>query len=258
MTGKNKSDYTVQAVAHALDLLEVFTPEADEWGVTALSQRLKLHKNNIFRLLATLESRRYIEQDQGSDQYRLGSKNLELGQTFAKQNGLLRQARPELERLTKECGENAYVAVLKGMSTVYLDMVESNHVVRVVPRVGVWLPAFCTAAGKVQLAFQSEPEIERRLPKELKGHTPNTLTDHTRLLEHLREVAAQGYAVDDEELDLEVRGVAAPIRDYTRRVVGAVTVSGPSLRFSRERIAEELVPLVKESAREISANLGSG
>ena len=94
MARKEKSEYIIQAVSHALDLLEQFHDEVDELGVTELSKRLKLHKNNVFRLLATLESRGYIEQNKATENYRLGLKALELGQTFIKQMGLLRQAKP--------------------------------------------------------------------------------------------------------------------------------------------------------------------
>ena len=102
MARKEKSEYIIQAVSHALDLLEQFHDEVDELGVTELSKRLKLHKNNVFRLLATLESRGYIEQNKATENYRLGLKALELGQTFIKQMGLLRQAKPILEKMVSE------------------------------------------------------------------------------------------------------------------------------------------------------------
>src|ERR671925_899404 len=136
MVRREKSNYVIQSVSHSLDVLEQFNGTVDEIGVTELSKRLKLHKNNVFRLLATLESRNYIEQNKVTENYRLGLKTLELGQTFIKQMGLLRQSRPVLERLVKECNETAYVAILKEQSIVYLDVVETDLTVRVVPRVG--------------------------------------------------------------------------------------------------------------------------
>ena len=215
MAKKEKSEYIIQAVSHALDLLEQFHDEIDELGVTELSKRLKLHKNNVFRLLATLESRGYIEQNKVTENYRLGLKTLELGQTFIRQMGLLRQSKPVLEALVKECNETTYVAILKDFNIIYLDAVETDMTVRVVPRVGSWLPAYCTAAGKVQIANMSE-----------------------------------------EELDIGVRCVSAPIRDYTRRIIGAVSISGPSMRFPDERMEKELIPLVKKASEEISVKLG--
>jgi DNA-binding IclR family transcriptional regulator len=257
MAKKDKSEYIIQAVDHALDLLEQFHGDVDELGVTELSKRLKLHKNNVFRLLATLESRNYIEQNRVTENYRLGLKTLELGQTFIKQMGLLRQSRPVLESLVKECNETTYVAILKESHIVYLDVVETDMTVRVVPRVGSRLPAYCTAAGKIQLAYMTDEELDHYLPtKELKAFTANTITDRDALKANLRKVAEQGYALDIEEMDIGVCCVGAPIRDYTRRIIGAVSISGPSMRFSMERIEKELVPLVKRAGEDISTKLG--
>lgn len=257
MAKKDKSEYIIQAVDHALDLLEQFHGDVDELGVTELSKRLKLHKNNVFRLLATLESRNYIEQNRVTENYRLGLKTLELGQTFISQMGLLRQSRPVLEALVKECNETTYVAILKEFHIVYLDVVETDLTVRVVPRVGSRLPAYCTAAGKIQLAYMTEEELSNYLPnKELKGFTPSTITDRDDLKKHLKIVAEQGYAIDNEEMDIGVCCVGAPIRDYTRRIIGAVSISGPSMRFSMERMEKELIPLVKRAGEDISTKLG--
>jgi len=257
MAKKEKSDYLIQSVSHALDLLEQFHDEVDELGVTELSKRLKLHKNNVFRLLATLESRGYMEQNKVTENYRLGLKTLEMGQTFVKQMGLLRQSRPVLEWLVRECNETSYIAIIKELDIIYLDVVETDLTVRVVPRVGARLPAYCTAAGKVQLAYVGEEELEQYFPvKDLKAFTPNTITDKGEFKQHLKVIAEQGYAIDDEELDIGVRCVSSPIRDYTRRIIGAVSISGPTMRLSRERIDKELIPLVKKAAAEISHNLG--
>ncbi len=257
MAKKEKSEYIIQAVSHALDLLEQFHDDVDELGVTELSKRLKLHKNNVFRLLATLESRNYIEQNKVTENYRLGLKTLELGQTFIKQMGLLRQSRPVLEGLVRECNETTYVAILKEFHIIYLDVVETDLTVRVVPRVGARLPAYCTAAGKVQIAYMTDEELANYLPaKEMKRYTPNTIIDRDELKKHLAQVAQQGYAIDNEELDVGVKCVGAPIRDYTRRIIGAVSISGPSMRFTDERLEKELIPLVIKASEEISSKLG--
>lgn len=257
MARKEKSEYIIQAVSHALDLLEQFHDDVDELGVTELSKRLKLHKNNVFRLLATLESRGYIEQNKATENYRLGLKALELGQTFIKQMGLLRQAKPILENMRSECNETCYVAIFKEGHVVYLDMAETDMTVRVVSRVGSRLPAYCTASGKVHLAFMSEDEIDEILPEQdFKTFTATTIKNRAELRNELKQVAEQGYAVDLEELDLGVHCIAAPIRDYTRRIVGAISISGPTMRLSTERIKNELVPLVLKSSEELSTRLG--
>jgi DNA-binding IclR family transcriptional regulator len=257
MAKKEKSEYIIQAVSHALDLLEQFHDDVDELGVTELSKRLKLHKNNVFRLLATLESRGYIEQNKATENYRLGLKSLELGQTFIKQMGLLRQAKPTLEKMVADCNETCYVAIFKEGHAVYLDMVETDMTVRVVSRVGSRLPSYCTAAGKIHLAYMSEDDINEVLPEEeFQSYTDTTIATRKALKKELEEVAEQGYAVDNEELDLGVNCVAAPIRDYTRRIVGSISVSGPTMRLGEERIANELVPLVLQASEELSTRLG--
>jgi len=257
MAKKDKSEYIIQAVSHALDLLEQFHGEVDELGVTELSKRLKLHKNNVFRLLATLESRGYIEQNRATENYRLGLKSLELGQTFIKQMGLLRQAKPILEHQVATCNETSYVAIFKEGHSVYLDVVETDLTVRVVSRVGSRLPAYCTASGKVHLANLSDEELLEMYPEPtFKTYTPTTIPSREALVAELKMIAEQGYAVDNEELDPGVRCVAAPIRDYTRRIVGAISISGPSMRMSDERIDKELIPLATKSAEDLSARLG--
>jgi IclR family KDG regulon transcriptional repressor len=254
---KDKSDYIIQSVSHALDLLEEFRGDTDELGVTELSKRLKLHKNNVFRLLATLESRGYVEQNKATENYRLGLKSLELGQTFINQMGLLRQARPVMENLVDQINETTYVGLVRENYAVYLDVVEAKQTVRVVSRVGARLPIYCTALGKVQLAYESEEEVEQILgTKELKRYTENTITEVPRLLRHLKDVAEQGYAIDNREFEPDVKCIAAPIRDYTRRVVGGLTVSGPASRLTDDRIQKELVSLVRRAGAEISTRLG--
>ena len=254
---KEKSEYIVQSVDRALDILEAFNYEQEELGVTELSQKLGLHKNNVFRLLATLECRGYIEQDKRTGNYRLGIKTFEVANIFVHHLGLRRQARPILEDLVNRCDETAYLAILDGPEVVYVLMHETSQTVRIVPRLGHRLPAYCTASGKVQLAYESRDHLVQVFEGHaLKKHTPHTIDNFDKLVTHLKEVTRLGYAVDDEELEEGVRCVAAPVRDYSHRVVAGVGLSGPVPRFSLERIEKDLVPLVKEAASKLSQRLG--
>ena len=155
MVRRDKSNYIIQSVAHALDVLEEFRDETEELGVTELSKKLKLHKNNVFRILATLQSRNYIEQNRSNDNYRLGIKCLELGQTFIHQRGLLKQASPILHDLAETTGETSYISILRGNEVIYLDAVETSSTVRVVSRVGLHMPLHATAAGKALVSYDS-------------------------------------------------------------------------------------------------------
>jgi DNA-binding IclR family transcriptional regulator len=253
----DKSEYVVRSVAKALDILAAFGYEHQELGVSELAQKLGLHKNNVFRLLATLETRGYVEQDKESGNYRLGLKTFEVGNVFLHHLGIRGQARPILEELVRRCNETAYLAVLDGAEVIYISMHETSHPVRVVTRVGRRLPAYCTASGKSQLAFESQDRLDETFHDySFKRLTEHTITLYEDLLVHLRETACKGYAVDNEEWESGVKCVAAPVRDYTHRVVAAVVLSGPAPRFTSERIEGELAPLVKEAGAKVSQRLG--
>lgn len=257
MGKRKKSSYIIQSVTNALDLLEEFRGEDTELGVTELSKRLGLHKNNVFRLLATLESRGYMEQNKVTGNYRLGLKVLELGQVFIKHMGLLKMARPILDEIVEKCNETSYLGVIRDDRVVYVDVVEATRPVRVISRVGVGLPVYCSAVGKAQIAFESADEIERVLSETpLKAYTNHTITESAALLSQIDAIREQGYAVDDEEFDEGIRCVGVPVRDYTRRVIAGISISGPAYRFTDERLREELIPLAVDAGKKLSARLG--
>jgi len=257
MVRRDKTNYVIQSVAHSLDVLEQFFGEVDELGVTELSKRLKLHKNNVFRLLATLEARGYIEQNKSTENYRLGIKCLHLGRRYIHHMGLVRQARPILAEVAKKCRESAFVAIARRDGVVPLEAAEpDDRSVRIMAPIGQTLPLHCTAIGKAYLAFDPEEQLMSLLPEQLHRYTENTIVDRVLLLEQLRAVIRDGYSVDAGEYLEDVASVAVPIRDYTRSVVGSLAIAGPSYRISGERINIELAPLVLEAGRELSHRLG--
>jgi DNA-binding IclR family transcriptional regulator len=259
MAKREKKSYVIQSVTNALNLLEEFKGDRDELGVTELSKRLNLHKNNVFRLLATLEAKGYIEQNKATENYRLGVKSLELGQTFIKQLGLVRQVKPFLRQIVEKCNEMAYVGIIRQNSVIYLDVEEANQMIKVDNRVGWRLPIHCTAIGKVQVAYSSEEELEKLgILDDMERFTPNTIVDRGEFLTHLGEVAKQGYALDSEEYNLGVRCVGVPLRDYTGRVVAGISVSGPSFRMTDEVLKKEIIPVVREAGEKVSKRLGFG
>ena len=254
---KNKEQDIVKAVDHAFDVLEAFNGKSDELGVTELSKALGLSKNNVFRLLATFELRGYIEQNKKTENYRLGLKVFELGQIYKHQSGLLRQARPILKEMVAECDESAYIAIMRDGHVVYLDMIDTTKSIKVISRVGLRVPGYCTAIGKAQLAFESEDEIERLYEgKTLERFTKNTITDLGKLRAELQQITVDGEAIDTGEYEEEIKCVGVPIRDYTRRVVAGICISGPSFRMAKERMKKELSPLVHDAGMRISMKLG--
>jgi DNA-binding IclR family transcriptional regulator len=254
---RDKTDYTIQSVLHALDIIEAFKGAKDDLGVTELSKELKLHKNNIFRLLATLETRGYIEQDKNSGNYRLGIKTFEMGQVFIAHTSLLKQSRPVMDGLRDKCNETVYVALLREDKAVYIDIAETTQSVRVANRVGELLPVHCTAVGKAQLSVMGHDEVKRIVTKQkLAKFTDHTILTRDALIEHLVEVNRKGYALDLEELEQDVFCIGSPVLDYTGRPVAGICISGPGCRMSRRRMDTELAPLVKAAALAISRGLG--
>jgi DNA-binding IclR family transcriptional regulator len=254
---REKANYTIQSVSHALDILESFTKTEDELGVTELSKRLGLHKNNVFRLLATLEHRGYIEQNKSTENYRLGPKTLQIGAIFIEQRECRRQARPILEHLMASSGETAVVAVLRGNKVIYMDSVETNKTVRAISRVGVMLPAHCTAVGKMQLSFLPVAEIEKLYPENtLPSLTDKSIKTRDGLIADLKKTSERGYAVEHEEADLDVRSIAVPAKDFSKNVIAAVGIVAPAHRLSDDRLEKGVIAMVQEAGKALSTKLG--
>lgn len=257
---KPKGDYAIQAVINAIRLLETFRDE-EEQGVTPLAKRLDLHKNNVFRLLATLEQLGYIEQCAANDRYRLGVRSLELGQAFGRSRNLLRRTRPVIDQLVETCGESAHLGLLRDMQVVHVESRSPEQLVTTGTRIGRSLPAHCTALGKVLLACSPTGVREAFDRKVIAGGnlpklTSATICDPAKFFEHLRSVAVRGHALDLEECEPGLCCAAAPIFDGEGQLVAALSVSGPCFRLSEERIHEEIVPLVVAAAEQLSRELG--
>lgn len=257
---KPKGDYAIQAVVNAIRLLETFRDE-EEQGVTPLAKRLDLHKNNVFRILATLEQLGYIEQCGESGRYRLGVRSLELGQSFGRSRNLLRRARPILDELVLTSGESTHLGLLRDQHVVHVEGRCPERLVLTGTRVGRSLPAHCTALGKVLLACSPTGTLEAfdrsvvaggNLPK----LTASTICDPAKFFEHVRAVASRGFALDLEECEPGLCCAAAPVYDGEGRLVAAVSVSGPSFRLTEEHLHDEIVPLVVAAAERLSRELG--
>jgi DNA-binding IclR family transcriptional regulator len=257
MIKRKKSDYIIHSVDHAFDVLEAFRADEPELGVTQLAKLLNLHKNNVFRILATLESRGYVEQNPRTGNYRLGLKAFEAGQAYLRHTSLLSVSHPQMEALSAELKENTYLAVLRGDYVFYLDEVIADQTIQVISRLGTRVFPHCTATGKVFLAFLEDSQTEDLLNTiELEKLTVNTITDKRKLHSEIEKVSENGYAVDNEEWTLGLKCVAAPILDYYGKIQGTISVSGPSDRLPEARILEEIVPSVIEHASEVSRKMG--
>lgn len=253
MAKRTKESYTIQSVVHALDLLEQFHGPDAELGVTELSRRLELHKNNVFRLLATLETCGYVVQDPETEAYRLGVKALELGRAYLRHTDIVGIAGPLLEELRDTTDETAYLSVLQGEELVYLLAEETRRTVRVASRVGQRVPAAQTAAGKVQLAYLSQLPYRKHPLRRMTDPRPAEVRKLERELGKIREA---GYAVDAGGYDHDLTCIAAPVFNDTGEVVGAFSVQAPRFRLSKSTEIRGVADKVLEITRKASEELG--
>lgn len=254
MRPRKRSEPAIRSVSKALELLELVVRSSGDCGVKELARETGSHPSTVSRLLSTLSAYGFLRQDRLTGRYRGGFKILELSSHILKKLPLRDAAAPFLLQLMRESGETTNLVVLDGAAVVYIDCVENAALVTTSSRVGRRLPAHCTAAGKVLLAFH-EGALACLPDGEFPRYTDRTITTRERLLEELERVRRQGYAVDDEEQETGLRCVAAPVRNHQGEVVAAVSISGPTVQLSDHRLAE-VIPLVVRISREISARLG--
>lgn len=245
MVKREKANYMIQSVSHAIDVLEELCKANGEVGVTELSKRLKLHKNNVFRLLATLELRGYVEQNQETEDYRLGVRSLHLGQAYLSQSTLVEKSKAILSQLADTTGETVSLAVLQNGQTQYPLSIESKRPVKVSARIAVSIGAKQTATGRLLTAQLSDAVLDEVLA----GNTPQDAAIRSQL----SELRTSGVIVDRGAIEADVVTISHIIRGTDGQVVGAIEVVGPQYRTETETIA----PQVKEAAESLSAALGA-
>ncbi|MBI3971882.1 MAG: IclR family transcriptional regulator [Chloroflexi bacterium] len=252
---KRPVDYTIGVLTKALDLLDVLS-EHTALSLTEAGRKAGINKVTAFRILTNLEERRYVERDAPTGRYRLGLRLLELGTQVSQRLELRAVARPVLERLQAETGETANLAVAVPEGTAYIDILESTRGLRMAATVGARDDYHSTSLGKAIAAGWSPERLDAYLRHAtLTTKTPHTITNEAALRRELQETSKRGYAVDDEENEIGARCVGAPIFDHRGEVIGAISISGPASRVTRERAAE-IGEQVVRAAREITAQLG--
>jgi DNA-binding IclR family transcriptional regulator len=252
----SRERYVTRSVERALSILQLFALGEAEIGLSEISARAGLHQSTVFRLLATLSAAGYTEQNPVTGRYRLGLSALSLGQAFLRHSDLRQIAEPSLAVLRDRSGETVHLATLDGTQVVYLEKLPGLHPIGLMSsRVGDRAPAHCTGLGKALLAHQPEAAVREAYRQGLTGYTPRTITRIGTLLTEMDKVRQSGFAVDDEEHEPGVVCVAASVSD-SRRVVAAISVSGPAERI-REKIRDSRLPeQVVAAANDISRHLG--
>ena len=247
--------YRIKVLEKALAVLDLFAEAVGELTLTQIGQRLQLSKATTFRIVNVLEGGDYLERVPGSQGYRLGLKLYRLGSIAESATAVQKLGRPYLHALAERSQETVHLTVLSKGEALYLDKIEGKHSVRVVSRVGMRLPAHCSGVGKVLLAHLDEQEVDRIVRDHgLRRFTPATITQRDALATELARIREQGYALDNEEIELGLKCVAAPVRDASGRVVAAISISGPKFRFDGPDQAR-FIALVLDGAQRISAAL---
>ncbi|MFF8381300.1 IclR family transcriptional regulator [Streptomyces sp. NPDC015661] len=248
----------VPAVTRALDILELFLDGDGTLSTPEIVRRLQLPRTTVHELVTTLAARSYlVPVPEQPGRYRLGVRPYQLGSRYAEQLDLAAEGGQVARAVAETCGETVHVAILEGTDVIYIAKVDSTHAVRMVSAAGRRLPAHCTSVGKMLLASLPEEELAARVPDdaELVAMTPNSITDPPALRAALAEVRRRGIALESRESNPDVSCVAAPVRDRSGRVVAALSISVPMIRWSEARRAE-LEELVVKGATELSGRLG--
>lgn len=246
-----KSSVKVKSVEKALGILELFDADRPRLTLQAIVQLTGLNRATAYRFCQTLLFLGFLERS-GERHYRPGIKTLLLGHAAFATLELPEIAWPHLEALQEATGETANLAVRDGSEIVYLMRLKSSQLVNIQLYVGSRLPVYCTSMGKAMLAHLPADEAKAIISEcQFEAHTPKTITNAKRLKEELVQVRKGGYAINDEELELGLRGVAAPIFNCDRYPIGSINVAVPA-RTARKEIEERLAPLVTKAAGRIT------
>lgn len=249
-------DYNISVLEYAIDILESFLDDEDDTHtLQAITNRVGVNKSRAFRILSTLQQRGWVEQSDGPNGYRLGLRLLELGEAVRRRLDLVQLAAPALDDLARQTGETIFLGVADGLEAVCVDKREGSYPIRLYAEVGRRAPLYTGGVPKVLLAYLVQEDGTLLDQLQFTEVTAATITDRAALREQLARIRAVGYVVTRDDLDWGACSIAAPIRDYTRRVVASISVAGPNERFTPDRM-EYFVPLVRHAADRISAALG--
>lgn len=244
--------YKVKVLEKTLNILDLFDEKGKELTPTEIRKSLDLNKSTIFRILNILVDAGYLEKNSDTLKYRLGFKLYYLGSLVEGRSEIRTIAHPFLEELTEKCDETVHLVVFDQGEALYLDKLEGKKAIRVVSKVGWRLPIHCSGVGKAILAFLPDETVDEIIRERgLKRFTNNTITDIATLRIELARIRKQGYAIDNEEIEVGLKCIAAPLQYSKGEVIAAISISGPKERFSGVEM-KRLIPLVKSASERIS------
>ena len=206
-------------------------------SLTEIAEQVGMHKSTIHRLLATLESKRFITRDKTTGMYQLGFLFFELASVMLHDLDVQRWALPYLQQLSLQSEETVDLAILDNGHVVYLQVVESSQRVKIAAAVGEQLPAYCTATGKAFLAYFPEDKVRVILAQGVTKYTENTLISRKNYLTICTK-PGNGFCDFEQEYEKDINAVAAPIMDVNGCPVAVIAIVGPSYRMSQDRMIE--------------------
>ena len=252
---KDPSDYNVRAVERAARILACFDNENPAMGLSEIAQAVDLHKSTTHRIVTTLLHHGFLERASDGQRYRLGIRLANLGFRVIQRMDIRREAIPVMTGLRDQWDETCDLSIFDDDHVLYIEVMHSNHALRIAAAVGLHLPAHCTASGKLFLANMNAQDLEAFLERSLQAHTENTVTAPDELHRQLQRIREQGYSVDHQEYEVGICAISAPIRDQSGTMVAALSIPSPTSRMTPARITEISAALI-EAARSISRRLG--
>ena len=256
-TYPKNSTYKVQALERALDILDCFSFQDRELNLSDIVKITGLNKTTVKRLISNLESRGYLQQDPQTKAYQLGMRLFELGGIVFSSFSLRRAAAFPMTRLQNQTGATVLLGVQMDDQLVYIDKREGNGLLRISSDVGWRRPLHYGMLGMVLMSSLDSKNVREILSEHpLQPHTPFSITDQDAFSLRLEQIRDQGYVLEKEEAVEGVMGIAAPIRDYSRKVMAALGIALPLGQRRLNKDVDRLVELVKKTCETISSDLG--
>jgi DNA-binding IclR family transcriptional regulator len=256
MASNSKDRYLINSIVRASNVLRSFLGEKSYFKISELARQLKLDRSTTYRILLSLEKCGLVEKDQKTGEYSLGLSTFEIGNAYLNRIDFPKVSKPIMTDLALTVQETVHLAVLSGTEIVYVDKVDSPRPLGIMSKIGQRAPLYCTALGKVLLAFQHEDGLKGIIHQlKLVPLTSNTIIAKKRLMEELGVIKRQGYALDNREIEEDVECIGAPIRNHLGNVIAALSISGPQRKIGTPQ-EKHFVTEVVRAAGLISSKLG--
>lgn len=245
-----KQKKIIKSVVKAFDVIEHIALSHKELGVTEISEALNYGVSATYHLLNTLKECNIIEQNEVTKKFKLSLKLWQIGMLAYEQNDISLLLKPYLKKLKELTGETSNLTILDNNQIVYIAQEESNRLLKMFTKIGASAPLHCTGAGKVLLTYQSKAKQEHIINNmELIEYTSKTITDKAKLIEEMAQIKKQGYGLDDEERELGVSCIGAPIFGINDEIIACISISGPKSRFTKEN-KDKWIKIILEISKE--------